>query len=227
MRHLLLFGLVLITQCGCLTLTATETGRTVGEGNAEMTVSAASGTYADLSIGGSNDTRLDDPADEDEYARYIPVIEVGRVIGIGKRTDIGFQVNSAQFFSARVKQQFFGTKSSFFAASIGVEGGINPGAFVFGGVAYLYGTIPVYLSLHPCENIALYAVPRYAFTSVSEIDPSSVEREGAFWDYPGLTYGITVGRDRRVAVELSHLGHWSLMPSQLSIGFSLRLDWGD
>ena len=228
MKRLLVFSLVLVTQCGCLTLTASETGRTVGKGTAEITVSAASGTYADQSIGGPSDDGRDDAADEDAYpGRYIPVVEVGGIIGIGENTDLGFQVDTAQFFSARVKQQLLGTKSSFFAASIGLEGGINPGAFAFGGVAYWYGTVPVYLSLHPREKIALYAVPRYTLTSVNVLDPSSVERTGSVWNDPALTYGVAIGRDRRVAVELSHFGDASFLPSHVSVGFSLRLDWRD
>lgn len=224
-RLFLVFSVLLITQCGCLTLTATETSRTVGDGNVDITLSVATGAYADVSIGGPNDTRNAEFENDDALdTKFFPVGEAGVAVGIGERTDVGFKINTSQFLSARVKQQLVGTQSSLFAASIGVEGGANPGAFAFGGVAYVYGTIPLYLSIHPREDVALYAVPRYAFTSVSELSRPSDERETVFWDYPGLTYGVLVGDDVRGAAELSHVGEGAFLPTQLSLGINLRIN---
>jgi len=98
-----------------------------------------------------------------------------------------------------------------------------------GGVAYLYGTIPVYLSLHPRETVALYAVPRYAVTNITTVASApDAERSGtARWGYPGLTYGVAIGTDRRVFVEVAHLGRGAFAPSQFSVAFSTRVNWSD
>jgi len=230
MKHYLLAGFLLVTSCGCLTLTTAETGRTVGEGNNELTVSAASGTYADLSVGGPNDDGISKDNRESTYPlNYVPVLEASGAFGIGDRTDIGVRVNSAMFLAARVKQQVIGTPTSLFAASVGLEGGVNPGVLLVGGVAYVYGTVPVYLSLHPRETVALYAVPRYAVTNITTVASApDAERSGtARWGYPGLTYGVAIGTDRRVFVEVAHLGRGAFAPSQFSVAFSTRVNWSD
>jgi hypothetical protein len=98
-----------------------------------------------------------------------------------------------------------------------------------GGVAYLYGTVSVYLSLHPRETVALYAVPRYAVTSITTVaSVPDAERSGTTrWGYPGLTYGVGIGTGRRVFVEVSHLGRGAFAPSQVSVAFSTRVNWGE
>jgi hypothetical protein len=87
----------------------------------------------------------------------------------------------------------------------------------------------VYLSLHPRENVSLYAVPRYAVTNITTVaQPPSGTRSGtARWGYPGLTYGVGIGTGRRVFVEVSHLGRGAFAPSQVSVAFSTRVNWGE
>jgi hypothetical protein len=230
MKHFLLAVFFLATQCGCLTLTTAETGRTAGEGARELTVSAASGAYADLSIGGPNDDGISQEDQEgNDPLNYVPVVEASGVVGIGDRTDLRVRANSAMFLAARVKQQLVGTPTSLFAASVGAEVGVNPGALLVGGVAYVYGTVPVYLSLHPRENVSLYAVPRYAVTNITTVaQPPSGTRSGtARWGYPGLTYGVGIGTRRRVFVEVSHLGRGAFTPSQVGVAFSTPVNWGN
>lgn len=231
MRSTLCAAFLLATQCGCVSLTSIETGRTVGQGEFDLTLSVTSGEYSEASIGGPND---DDPENDDvdadryeSYAgNYYPVAEVSGVGGLGERTDLGFRANSALFVSTSIKQQLVGSKTSLFAASVGARVGINLGAALAGGVAYTHGSIPVYVSLHPTDEIAFYAIPQYAVTTVSaSVAPGETGRSSlSTWDYFGLVGGVAYGTKHRIAVEAAHVGGHDRVLSQVSVGFTIRID---
>lgn len=228
-RSTLCAAFLLATQCGCVSLTSIETGRTVGRGEFDLTLSVTSGDYSEASIGGPND---DDPEDHDarwdeSYAgNYYPVVEVSGTGGIGERTDLGVRVNSALFVSTRIKQQLVGSKTSLLAASVGARAGINLGAALVGAVAYTHGSLPVYVSLHPADEIAFYAIPQYAVTTVSaSVAPSGTGRSSpSTWDYFGLVGGVTYGTKHRIAVEAAHVSGHDRVLAQVSVGFTIRID---
>lgn len=218
---------IVFTQWGCASFTAMETGRTLGDGEFDVALSATSGQYAEVSIGGPNDDREEDDETSDDYpGNYLPIFEVGGTLGITDRTDLEVRFNSSFFISGRVKRQIIGTKTSRFAASTGLDGGTNLMTIPVGGVAYTHASIPVYLSFHPRETLAFYAVPRYTFVAITQMlppPPDATETGSASWHFPGLSYGVSIGAERRLIVEFAHLGRSQHLPSQLSAGFVLPI----
>ena len=102
-RLFFVVAFLLVSQCGCLSLTTMETGRTVGKGASDLSLSVTSGRYAETSIGGPNDDadlKEGETNDNDiSTTDYYPVIEAGGVLGVGERTDIGVRLNSSFFAS--------------------------------------------------------------------------------------------------------------------------------
>ncbi len=219
-RLALLLGCLVLS--GCLALPSVQTGRALGAGHGELRFSATSACYSDVSISGERDGFVEGRHDEGDYpGDYVPVVGVEGAFGVGARTDVGLGFNSAQFLSARVRHQVVGTAASSFAVGVGAEGGVNPAAAVFLGVAYLYGTVPVYASFHPTERVALYVVPRYTVVTVAPV-PESGRTKTSSWRFPGLAYGVALGERHRLAVELAHADGSTPLPSQVSVAFVFR-----
>ena len=231
-RLFFVVAFLLVSQCGCLSLTTMETGRTVGKGASDLSLSVTSGRYAETSIGGPNDDadlKEGETNDNDiSTTDYYPVIEAGGVLGVGERTDIGVRLNSSFFASASMKHQLIGSKTSLFATSIGVRGGVNPMAALVGGVLYGYGIVPVYLSFHPPNSrFAVYAVPQYAITNITVLatPPGGGRSNPVSWGYTGITGGVAYGERYRIAIEATHVGIDTKIVSQVAVGFSTRVHW--
>ena len=215
-----------------------DTGRSVGAGAFEVGGGAAVGNFDRATLGGPNDPSdpndpggPNDPGNLEEegissvVSPLVPVMELSGAYGVGPRTDVGVRFDTAFFTALRVKHQVLGTRTSPFAASIGLEAGGHLMALLAGGVGYGYASAPLTLSYHPREALAVYAAPRYTVVTASQLlpaPPRSSSRGGAVWGVPGLTYGVAYGRRVRLAAEVSHVD--GPAPVQLALGLRLRVN---
>ena len=217
---------VLLLQSGGLTLTGDETGRTLGKGVSQLALSATAGTYCYASLGSPEDNRLKD-TDDCFPADYLPVVQLGFKVGALPRTDVGLDINTTTFTTLRVKQQLLGSSTSLVAGAVGLEGGFNPAAAVVGGLGYMYWSVPLYVSVHPSERLALFVTPRYGGTRVAQwgVVPGGTKTDNAMWSYAAVSYGawVRVAEDRYLVAEIAHLGRDTRSPTQLSLGLRVRL----
>jgi len=163
----------------CTSFTGYQTGRTLGKGNSEITTAL-------------NGVLIKDEGGEDFLnVKVVPLAEVQYQIGVAEKIDIGAKLTTGTSFTADVKWQFLGNKTSKFAASTGLAiggTGVNP----FAGQAQ----IPLYLSLHPTENFAIYLTPRYT----GLISP---DRE--IFHAPSASTGIIFGKRPKFALDFSYI----------------------
>ncbi len=201
--------ILLVSQIGCLAPTSLQSGRTIGKDKPRLLLSVSSGQYHE-NIASFN---------PNEDVNYIPIVEVRQIYGITKTADVGVRFNSLSLLAGDIKFQFLGNQNSVFASSIGAECGIYPFALVNGGLI-AYTSIPLYLSVHPTDNLSLFAVPRYTYGFRYIYDESSLKPGySAYANFPGISYGLLFGKEHQFGIEISHFNKNLLKPSQLSIGY--------
>ena len=172
--------LISILFSACTSFTAYQSGRTLGKGNSEITPS----------VNGMN--TVDGTDDEDDTVYTVPSAEVYYQRGIAKNVDVGVKLSLSSSFTADVKWQFHGDKTSKFAASTGlVIGSVGIGPFA--GQAQ----VPLYLSWHKNEKTAIYLTPRYTLLILPE-------EEGTYHGYSGST-GVIFGKRTKFALDFSYL----------------------
>ncbi len=210
--------IVLALLSGCVALTSMETGRAIGSGQEALRVSASSGVFSEISIDGDRDDVSDEPLPLD----FVPVVGAGYTFGIGPRTDLGVQADMAGFASVRVKHQVVGSAASPVAVALGAEAGTHVGALLF-GFGYVVGSATATASVHPRPGVAVFASSRHTVVAVEPLSPppESSRTQGSGWSFPSVTYGVAVGRQRQVGVEVTHAGLGA--PSQVSVGYRFRL----
>ncbi len=143
--YYLIFALS-ITLSSCLSTANFETGRTVGKGNYKNNIAF---NYNDYSPSGI----------DINYPNEFVNINLGGVYGLSKRIDIGGNVSTTGEIG--IKTKFMLTKpKSFFAASIGSSFYFYMALF---NPFYLHTNLAVYTSLHPIEEITIYAYPQLLF----------------------------------------------------------------
>ena len=209
----LILSVFSLMSSGCLSLPTLQTGRTVGKNNVDVSLNGSYGKYSQNSV-------LDFEGEFD----YKPVFGIRGNYGITQRIDLGFNLDQTSFVGPSFKYQFLGDQNSLLASSIGVEGGVLFGAFLFGNFTN-YLTIPLYTSTHPTEHLAIHFTPRFVYTS-EYIFASPTEGSlglASKLSFFTNTYGFVVGKNNKVALEISsHRGHF-FKPSQISIGYILSL----
>jgi hypothetical protein len=209
-----LFYLALIySLSGCLSITTLQSGKTVGKNNVDFVLNGSAGYFSQLSFGDIGEKEI------------LPVFEMAGKYGVTENFDMGLKLSSSMYFSPVIQQQFLGDKKSFFAASLGLESGINLGIFLF-GVFDFYATVPLLASIHPKDNLSIYFSPRYTLKVESDIgfSESYSFTERGKNNYFGNSYGIIFGKEIKFAVDVSNFGKVLFKPSQISLGviFSLQ-----
>jgi hypothetical protein len=181
---LLFLFVTLVYFSSCATLTGYQDGRTVGEGNGEAMISLNISQSPEFSV-------IEDSFDNEFIPRFIfPNIEVGGRYGVGEKLDLTLKVNTNLNLGVGAKYQILGDRTSDFAMAVGGEVG------TFGLVSGIWNAqIPVYLSYHPSEKVALYASPRYIlqFSTIGDIGG---------WQYVGGNVGALFGSRHKFGIDL-------------------------
>lgn len=206
------FFLIMIPSLlsGCLSLPTMQSGRTVGKNNLKFSVSGSFGKYSQNSL-----------FDEEGEFDYKPVIGFKGQFGALEKLDIGLNIDHTSFLGPTIKYQYFGDKDSKFASSIGLEAGFNCGIFLFGNFTH-YVTVPLYASFHPTEHFSVYLTPRYIYISEYIFAHPTGGQIGTGDHYNRVrgSYGILIGTNNKLALEVSNLGKDFYSPTQFSIGYN-------
>jgi len=202
-----LIGILLICVLfsACTSFTGYQTGRTLGKGNSEISPAL-------------NGVLIKDEAGEDFLnIKVVPLVEVQYQRGLTENLDIGVKLTTGTSLTADLKWQFIGDKASRFAASTGfaIGGtGINPFATQV--------QVPLYLSVHPTENFAVYLTPRY-------IGLRNQDKE--IFHAPSVSTGIIFGKRPKFALDFSYINLNGYTEEEsnaalFNFGFGLKLPLG-
>lgn len=179
----------------CASLVSFQDGRTVGQGNFEITASASV----------NRTPRFEEDFEIDSLnvpSIFIPVIEVMGTYGVIDRLDVYLKLNT--FFNVSV-----GTKFQFLqntdAMPIALAAGLEFGTF---GLLPNLGNVqvPLYLSVHPSEKFTIYASPRYVYQFFGGAGGIS---------YLGGNGGLMFGNRNKFGLEV---GYYNLGASGESVG---------
>jgi hypothetical protein len=194
----------------CISEVSMQTGRTLGIKKLEVCVNGSSGKFSEISA-------IDSAGSFD----YKPLIGVNLHYGVLKNLNVGVSVNQSTFIGTSMKYQLLGTKQSRFATSLGLNAGFNSGAFLFGNfISFL--SVPLYISYHPSNAFSVYLTPRYIATSeyifASETGSQEIGFNRKIYRI-GSSYGIMVGEEHKIAIEVSNFGKALFRPTQISVGY--------
>ncbi|HHG86010.1 MAG TPA: hypothetical protein ENJ82_14780 [Bacteroidetes bacterium] len=157
-----LFSIIIIAitlLSGCGQLSTLQTAKTLEAG--EITVGGAVfgyGVRTNNSGGGNLGTGI------------FPHVEFMGRYGLGSAVDMGLKLSTGGNILMDGKYQFIGDKASTFAMAIG--GGLELQGSNFSRNLIFRTHLPLYLSVHPSENDAIYAAPRFVWQYVSDNDNS-------------------------------------------------------
>jgi hypothetical protein len=201
-------GLLLLLTTACVNTTSLQSGRTLGKGEGESIISFAEGAWSSNSQGF-----------EDGSLNYIPMAEVGANYGVAENLDLAFRVNSAAFLSGQIKYQISSNKESFFATSIGCDVGFSA-FYLFAHTAQYRVSVPLYLSIHPSEELCIFLTPRYTISSTYNF----AQKTSSDWEppqnlnYAAISYGIMIGSTSKFVFEFTH-SSGNILPNQFAFGF--------
>lgn len=190
--------LISVLFSACTSFTGYQSGRTLGKGKSEITPSI-------------NGMHVIDGSSDEDYTEYtVPSAEVYYQRGLAENIDIGIKLGLSTSFTADVKWQFHGDKTSKFAASTGlVIGSVGIGPFA--GQAQ----IPLYLSWHKNEKRSIYLTPRYTLLFLPE-------NEGIFHGYSSSA-GLIFGKRTKFALDFSALYLKDYADLSTALAFSVGL----
>lgn len=172
---------ILLTSCG--SYSSMQTAKTVETGTGEI------GLNLYYPYGVIN--AIAQVADEDKKNFTIPYIQATGKYGIMDRLDAGINLSTFGQIGLEAKYQFYGDQQSIFAAATGL--GFN--TFFF----YYYDfQIPLHLSVHPLENLGIYATPKYIGQFVSAFGLANT-----YFDYGGISGGFIYGDRVQFCVDIT------------------------
>ncbi len=130
-------------------------------------------------------------ADKEKKNFTIPYIQATGKYGIIDRLDAGINLSTFGQLGLEAKYQFFGDQESLFAAASGI--GFN--TFFF----YYYDfQIPIHLSVHPLENLGIYATPKYIGQFINSFGLANT-----YFDYAGISGGIMYGDRVKIGLDIT------------------------
>lgn len=182
---LLAFVAVAFLLSGCAQFSGFQTARTVDKGGGEISLAAGGlGTQIDFDI---------DSTIGGDFTAVVPFLEVGGRWGLGEKVDMGLRLSTTLNMMLDARYQFVGDKTSLFAMAIGGGIGYQGGIGAFN----LFQTqVPLYLSVHPADNVGIYLTPRFAAQFVTSSGGGSV-------NWGGFSSGVEIGRNVRFGADVS------------------------
>jgi len=210
--------IILITPISsCVTINSMQSGKTLGNNNAELCLSGTYGNYSPISV-----FYYEDTVDVNHTINNFPNAGLRVRYGITNKIDLGLNFDLTTDLGLNLKYQFLGTKTSFFCSSIGFDTGINLVPAIAGGFSIYYLSIPLFISIHPKKNVSIYFTPRYFYTSryfFGYLPPNYNERFKANISRNLNSYGIIIGETHNIAFEISNFGEKFYLPTQFTIGY--------
>jgi hypothetical protein len=180
-----IFIILLMVSSGCASLTGYQDGRSIGDGNVEISPS--------LNVSQSPDfVEVEDSIFNDLPTFRFPNIELATRFGVSEKLDITARLNTNLNLGIGTKYQLVGDRSSKYALGIGLEMG------TFGLLSGLWNIqLAAYGSIHPNETITFYLSPKY-------INQFSTFGEGGLQglNYVGGNFGILVGRRHKFGLDI-------------------------
>ncbi len=188
-------------------LSGLQSGKTLGDGNVEIT---ASRNY----IQAAPHTFGDDEPPENSVEENIKATEIDFRLGLSDRFDLGFNAG-ANKLGLNSKFNLFGN-DGMFAASLGL------GAGVTGYYGYAQGNI--HTSFHPSKWLTIYASPGISMIKIGEnniiYDPTRLWMRGG-------NFGVLVGKNFQVGVDFGRykldVGEKIYSVKNLSLGVKVRI----
>lgn len=208
---ILLYG---ISISGCLQFSGFQTAKTVPKGTSEVGFS-----------GGIASTVKDfDPNEDDLENVGFPVGEVWGRYGIGDRVDLGLKISTLFNAYADTKVMLLGSEDSKLALGMGLGLGLQ----YFAVVTAYQVHVPVYFSVHPSPNFAIYASPRY----VRQIFTNQDVYDGGAFNYSGISGGIEVGKNVRFGLDFTYFNAFGKaqvqeIPNFFQLGAGIKLRFGE
>lgn len=175
--------ILMIFMSSCASLTGFETGKTSGKNNGSFLIS----------INGTQTPDFDPDGTGESNPFFFPNIEIGGWYGLAEKIDISLRMNTNLNVIVNGKFQILGDQDSKSAIALGA--GIG-NVFILSPLWYVQ--VPVYLSLHPAPNFAVYANPRfvYQFSVTSDINEQV--------SYLGGNVGILIGKKVKFGIDAGY-----------------------
>lgn len=214
-QTLFFFALALFLS-NCASISGFQDGRSLGQGTGEFNASlnvASTPKFNDL-----NDDDLPDSLRVNVPTFYFPNLELGFRYGVHEKIDIGLRLNTNLNLGLNVKAQLVGDHESPFALGLGAE------IASFGALLPLWNVqVPLYLSVHPQENLSIYATPRFIYQFAGTVT------ENLNWNYLGGNGGILFGKRNKFGFDF---GYYSInadgesLFSMIQFGVGGRFQFG-
>lgn len=198
---------ILLSSCG--TFSGMQTGRTVEHQAVEIGLSyyRPTGIFNALNIkkkDGSKPLKLG-------------YVQFNGKYGITDHLDAGISLNTYGLIGLEAKYQLLGDQESLFALSVG--GSLN--TFFF----YYYELqIPVYASVHPLPELAIYVSPKYSSQFLSFLGLSGVSYNSYLGLSGGVMYGdrVKVGLDGTLMHPTKKVLGTTIFPNFYNIGVGVK-----
>ncbi len=190
-------GALLLSNCA--SLSGLQDGRTVGKNNAEIGISMNFSQSPDFN-------KWEDQVDSQNLIprQYFGNFEFGARYGVAEKLDVTLRLNTALNMGLGVKTQVVGDRESQFALALGAE----VGTFTF--ISGLWNVqIPVYLSVHPTDQLTWYLTPRYIYQFLSFAGANNG------LSYVGGNTGFLFGKRHKFGIDI---GYYSIGHSSYRIG---------
>ena len=215
--NLSILALLSFSMTACYTLSTHQSAKTLGKGNDEFRYSAALISAPNV---------LEGPEASEGYYKdstSISLVQMQYMRGFTDQLDLGFTAGIEKF-GLLAKYQFYGDQESIFAMAAGLNINaaitsslINGGVFGIPSFKIASGfELPLYLSLHPTKNIAIYSNPTLFYLNPIKDSPAR-NRELAFY-YDGYYKGLSSGAQFTIP--------WMAPSEHSTFSLSLEFNWG-
>lgn len=198
----------------CISYSTLQTARAIGDEKLSITV-AGSSVNSGVQFEENEDFR-------------VPMMEVQGIYGWNDRLDIQAKIGLVGMSGLGFKYQFVGNQTSKIAVASGLHAGILTSSSTSGNTLLTEVSLPLYISWHPKEWLALYGAPRFTHRVNRDYeitDPNTGETKLASKtpnNYMGGTAGIRLGKKLGFLMEYSKYSNIALSGSrdQISIGIT-------
>jgi hypothetical protein len=213
-KHILFITSILLQ--GCVSYSTLQTARTLGDEAASLTL-AASSVNTGLKF-------------EDGPGYRVPLVELQGIYGWNDRLDIQAKLGIVGMGSFGFKYQLLGNSTSAFALATGANMGFLSSSGDTEKTKFTDIAIPLYLSWHPRDWLAVYAAPRYTHRrerSFTLSDPAGTKYTPTtklISRYMGASAGVRLGRKLGFMLEYSQYSNLAYAGSQGQYSAGLVFD---